>query len=125
MPPIGSSNAQRRAMTLRSSSGIGSSASSRHPEFAGVGRVVGGAVGLLVVLGLGPRTTQSTSTPGTWTCRGFSASWRADALDLRDHEAAGVLRGHGEREVVERQRLALHGDVAATGPPWFRESTRP
>ena len=37
---------------------------------------------------------------------------RGDALDLRDDEAVGVLRRHRQREVVERQRLALHGDVA-------------
>ena len=35
-----------------------------------------------------------------------------DALDLRDDEAAGVLGRHGGGEIVQRQRLALHGDVA-------------
>ena len=37
----------------------------------------------------------------------------ADALDLHDDEAVGVLCRHRQREIVERQRLALHGDVAA------------
>ena len=37
----------------------------------------------------------------------------ADALDLRDHESVGVLRRRRKRQVVQRQRLALHRDVAA------------
>ncbi len=37
---------------------------------------------------------------------------RAHPLHLRDHEAAGVLRGRRDGEVVERERLVLHGDVA-------------
>ena len=37
----------------------------------------------------------------------------ANALDLHDDEAVGVLRRHRQREIVERQCLALHGDVAA------------
>ena len=36
-----------------------------------------------------------------------------DALDLRDHEPVGVLGRHRQRKIVERQRFALHGDVAA------------
>ena len=35
-----------------------------------------------------------------------------EALDLRDHHAARVVRGHGDGQHLERQRLALHGDVA-------------
>ena len=35
-----------------------------------------------------------------------------DALDLHDDEAAGVARGHGDGERLQRQRLALHRDVA-------------
>ena len=37
----------------------------------------------------------------------------ADALHLHDDETIGVLRGHRQRKIVERQRLAFHGDVAA------------
>ena len=66
-PPIGSSKAQRRAMILRSSSGIGAEHVQRHLELAGEGRAVRGGVGLRVVLGLGASTTQSTSTPGICT----------------------------------------------------------
>ena len=35
-----------------------------------------------------------------------------EALDLHDDEAAGVARGHGDGERLQRQRLALHRDVA-------------
>ena len=35
-----------------------------------------------------------------------------DALDLRDDDAAIVVRGHGLGEHVQRQRLLLHADVA-------------
>jgi len=43
-----------------------------------------------------------------------------DSLDLRDHEATRIFRGHGRIKVVQRKRLALHGDIAvriAGGPP--------
>ena len=33
-------------------------------------------------------------------------------LHLRDDEPAGIPRRHGDRQIVEGQRLALHGDVA-------------
>src|SRR5262245_3988906 len=42
-----------------------------------------------------------------------------DAFDLRDDEAARILRCHCGGEVVERESLALHGDIAvwvASGP---------
>ena len=35
-----------------------------------------------------------------------------DALDLRDDDAAGVARRHGDRQHFQRQRLPLHRDVA-------------
>ncbi len=35
-----------------------------------------------------------------------------DALHLDDHEAAAVVRGHGDRQRFQRQRFALHGDIA-------------
>ena len=35
-----------------------------------------------------------------------------DALDLHDHEAAGISRRHGDRQHLQCQRLFLHGDVA-------------
>src|SRR6478672_3985692 len=35
-----------------------------------------------------------------------------DALDLRDHQPARVVRRQRERQRFDRQRLALHGDVA-------------
>ena len=110
-PPIGSSNAQRRAISLRSSSGIGASGRAapgtrrRTRRCRRWRRSAGGARA-------GATTTQSTSTPGTTTCARIERAVRADALDLRDHEAVGVARGHRERQGVERERLALHRDVA-------------
>ena len=35
-----------------------------------------------------------------------------DALDLGDHDAVRVLGGHRHREIVEGERLLLHGDIA-------------
>ncbi len=35
-----------------------------------------------------------------------------DALDLRDDDAAVVVRGHRLRQHVERQRFLLHAEVA-------------
>ena len=35
-----------------------------------------------------------------------------DPLDLDDHQTAGVLGRHGHGQVVQGERLALHGDVA-------------
>ena len=35
-----------------------------------------------------------------------------DALDLGDDDAAAVVRGHGDRQRLERQRLTFHGQVA-------------
>ena len=35
-----------------------------------------------------------------------------DALDLRDHDAAGIARGHGDGERFERQRFLLHRQIA-------------
>jgi hypothetical protein len=34
------------------------------------------------------------------------------ALDLDDHEPAGVVHGGGDRQRLQRERLALHRDVA-------------
>ena len=42
----------------------------------------------------------------------IQAAALGDALDLRDDEAAAVVRGHGDGQRLQRQRLALHGDVA-------------
>ena len=39
-------------------------------------------------------------------------SLRDDALDLRDDDAAVVVRGHRLRQVVEQSAIPLHADVA-------------
>ena len=57
-------------------------------------------------------TTQSTSMPGTLTWRGLQRAAFGDALDLRDDDAAAVARRGGDRQRLERQRLALHREVA-------------
>ena len=43
---------------------------------------------------------------------GLQRPVRDDALDLRDHDAAIVVRGHRLGEAVEGERLLLHAEVA-------------
>ena len=94
-----------RAMTLRRP--IGSARrTATSPRRPGCRR----REGLRVVSGASATTTQSTSTPGILTCAGLSAAALGDALDLRDDQAAAVV--HRDRQPVERERLALHRDVA-------------
>ena len=50
--------------------------------------------------------------PGTSHVLGLDRACRDDALDLRDDDAAVVVRGHRLGEAVERQRLLLHAEVA-------------
>jgi hypothetical protein len=46
----------------------------------------------------------------TW--RGLQRAALGDALDLRDDDAARVVRRHRDGQRLQRQRLALHGEVA-------------
>ena len=57
-------------------------------------------------------TTASTSTRGHLHLPGVERAALGDALDLRDDHAARVARGHGNGQRFERERLALHGEVA-------------
>ena len=50
--------------------------------------------------------------PGNMHLARIERAVARDALDLHDDQAVGVLRRHRHGEIVERQRLALHGDVA-------------
>ena len=99
-------------MILRSPSGIGGSVPHRHADLAGEGRAVRRREGLQWCSGCSATTTQSTSTPGTLTWRGLQRAALGDALDLRDDDAAAVVRRHRDRQRLERQRLALHRQVA-------------
>ncbi len=122
-PPIGSSNAQRRAITLRSSSGSGGSVSSTaliSPENAGLYAV---AYVWWWCSGLRDHDTVDEHA-GHHDLAGIERALCAHALDLRDDEAVRIARGHGEREIVERERLALHRDVARRRRPSFRAGTR-
>ena len=110
-PPGGSSKAQRRATILRSSRVQRLDPVERHLLAPRIGVVVGRAVGLQVVL----RRRHDDAVDEHARDRDLARRERVrrgDALDLRDHEPARVLRRHRGSEVVEKQRLPLHGDVA-------------
>ena len=47
-----------------------------------------------------------------------------DALDLRDDDAAVVVRGHCLRQHVERQALLLHAEIAEPDRRSWRGSAR-
>ena len=57
-------------------------------------------------------TTQSTRMPGTLTSLGLIEPSATTALDLRNDDAAIVVRGHRLRQNVERQRFLFHAEVA-------------
>ena len=50
--------------------------------------------------------------PGICTSRAGRAARARQTFDLHDYHSARVLHGHGLREVVDDECLALHGDVA-------------
>ena len=91
---------------------IGGIDSHRHADFAAEGRVVRRRRRSASDARAGATTTQSTRMPGILTCRGFSVPRLGDPLDLHDDDAAGIARGHRDRQRFERQRLLLHRDVA-------------
>ena len=59
-------------------------------------------------------TTQSTRTPGIFTCRGLRLSL-GHALHLRDDDAARIVRRHRDGERLQGQRLPFHRQVAVVG----------
>ena len=106
-----SSNAARRAMILRSLIGIGGSEPARtliSPENAGI---VLRAEGLPVIFGLGHHDAVDQNA-GDLDLARIEAAALGDALDLRDDDAAGIVRGHGDGQRLQRQRLLLHGEIA-------------
>ena len=50
--------------------------------------------------------------PGILTWRGFSEPRSATPLHLHDDDAAGIVRGHRDRQCLQRQCFLLHRDVA-------------
>ena len=83
----------------------------RHAEFTGERRAVARAVSLVVVIGARDHHTVDQHA-GNLDLARVQPARGGNALDLRDDEAVGVLRRHRQRQVVERQRFAFHGDVA-------------
>ena len=83
----------------------------RDAEFAGERRAVARAVSLVMVLGARDDDTVDQYA-GNLDLARVQRARGGDALDLRDDEAVGILRRHRQRQIVERQRLVLHGDVA-------------
>ena len=80
-------------------------------DLRGIGGIVLRGEGLPVVLGPGHHDAIDQHA------RHFHLAWieRAafgDALDLRDHDAVGIVRGHGDGERFERQRFLLHCQIA-------------
>ena len=57
-------------------------------------------------------TTQSTSDARDLDLTRVQAAALGNTLDLHDNAAPGVVRGHGDGQRLQRQRLALHRDVA-------------
>ena len=108
-----SSSAARRAMILRAPIGHRRERCHRHADLAGERRRCTASTKVCMwCSGRSATTTQSTSTPGTFTWRGLSEPRSAMPLDLRDDDAAAVVRRHRDRQRLERQRLALHRQVA-------------
>ena len=83
----------------------------RHAHLAGEGRVVGRGIGLAVVLRRCHDHAVDERARDLHIAR-VQGAGGGDALHLHDHQALGVLGRHGDREVVEGQRLPLHCDVA-------------
>ena len=107
-----SSSAARRAMILRSDIGIGGDRRRRHADLAGERRAVGLGERLHVVLGLLGDDDAVDEDAGDLHLPRIERAALGDALDLRDDDAARVARRHRDREAFERERLALHRDVA-------------
>jgi hypothetical protein len=97
-----SSSTARRAITLRSLNSTG---------LARERRVEVRAVRLHVMLGLGEHHAVDEDSRHL-DVAGVQRALRSNALHLRNDDAARIAGGDCEREILERQRLALGGDVA-------------
>ena len=83
----------------------------RYLDLACESRRVGGGIGLAMVLGLGHHHAIDERAGHLHQAR-VQRAGLGDALNLRDHDAARIARGHRHRQVVQRERFALHGDIA-------------
>ena len=99
-------------MILRSDIAIAGIERRGYAQLAGERRAVGLAERLHVVFRLLGDDDAIDEDPGNLHLPRVERSALGDAFDLRDDDAAGVARGHRDREALERQRLALHRDVA-------------
>ena len=83
-----------------------------HADLAGEGGAEGLGEGLLVVLGLLGDDHAVDHHAGHLHLPRRQRMRVGHALDLRDDDAAGVARGHRDGQRFERERLALHRQVA-------------
>ncbi len=107
-PLSGSSKAARRAIVEFHARDM----SSRHADLARQRRVVDDAVIHAVHLGRIGDNHAVNENAGHLHVLRFDRALLDDALDLRDDDAAVVVRRHGLRLHVERQALLLHTEVA-------------
>ena len=82
-----------------------------NPDLTGEGGIVLDTPGLHVMPRLRHHHRVHEHAGDTHLARVESA-FGSHAFDLADHVTVGVLRGQGHGEVLEDERLALHGDVA-------------
>ena len=107
-----SSSAARRAITLRAPSGSGASVligTRISPANAALYCVT---IGLHVVLGSLGDDDAVDQNAGHLDLARVERAALGEPLDLRDDDAAAVVRRHRDRQRLERQRLALHRQVA-------------
>ena len=83
----------------------------RHAQFAGIGRAVGRGKGLRVQARFGQHHAID-QRPGDLHLAWVQAAALGQPLDLHDDQAAAVARRHGDGQALQRECLALHGDVA-------------
>ena len=106
-----SSSAARRAMILRVAHRHRRDRAHLHPDLAGERRAVGLGERLPVILGTGDDDAVDQDARDLDLAR-VEAAPLGDALDLDDDDAAGVVRGGGDGEHLQREGLLLHRDVA-------------
>ena len=83
----------------------------RHPQFAGVGGVVGGREGLRVVCARRDHDAVHQHAGNLHLAR-IQGAPVGDPFDLHDDQPAAVACGHRDRQAFQRERFALHRDVA-------------
>ena len=79
-------------------------------DLRGIGGIVLRGEGLPVVFGPGHHDAIDQHARHFHLSRIERATF-GDALDLRDHDAVGIARGHGDSERLQRQRFLLHRQI--------------